>query len=397
MKGFRGHLYLAVLAGCLMTLSAAAEDICAICGKQINDTIYLITDDVTGVEQTVCSDCRKLPKCFLCGLPVKDNGISLSDGRHICARDGKTAVLTAKDASQVANEVNDSLDKLFSRFTAFPKNVDVTVLDRIDVDKMYQPNGYDFESPNLLGCIEAVTNASQKRYAMRLMTGLPLMELKAVAAHELSHAWVGENVPSWRRETLSRNAEEGFCELVAYLLMDSQNEEAQKEAQKKFILQNRYTRGQIDLFIEAEGRFGFDEVLDWMQRGDSSELEEGHLEKIRDMATPAPAIRAANIAVRTNRLATAATNFGLNAKTNLSATIPAPATNNVAAPAPIKLQGIMWGNLPSAIINQHTVYPNDRFNVKIGGVETVFRCLEIQKSSVRIKNMNSGKEDILQL
>ncbi|MBW8863658.1 MAG: protein DA1 [Verrucomicrobia bacterium] len=393
MKGFRRYLFLAVLAGCLGTLSAAADDICAICGKRIDDTIYLITDAVTGTDQMVCSDCRKLPRCFLCGLPVKDNGISLSDGRHLCARDGKTAVLTAKDANRVANDVNDSLDKLFSRFTSFPKNVDVTVLDRIDVDKMYQPGGYDFESPNLLGCIEAVTNASQKRYKMRLMTGLPLTELKATAAHELSHAWVGENVPSWRRDNLSRDAEEGFCELVAYLLMNSQNE----EAQKKFILQNHYTRGQIDLFIEAERRFGFDEILDWMQRGETSELEEGYLGKIRDMATPVPAIQTAAIAVRTNRLANATTNFDLNHGTNLSATMPATAANNVVAPETIKLQGIMWGNLPAAIINRHTVYANDSFKVKIGGTETVFRCLEIQRTSVRIKNIDSGGEDILKL
>jgi len=393
MKGFRRYLFLTILAGCLMALSAAADDFCAICGKRINDTIYLITDEITGVDQMVCPDCRKLPRCFLCGLPVKDNGINLSDGRHLCARDGKTAVLTAKDASRVANDVNDCLDKLFSRFTSFPKNVDVTVLDRIDVDKMYQPGGYDFESPNLLGCIEAVTNASQKRYKMRLMTGLPLTELKATAAHELSHAWVGENVPSWRRDNLSRDAEEGFCELVAYLLMNSQNE----EAQKKFILQNHYTRGQIDLFIEAEKRFGFDEILDWMQRGESSELEEGHLVKIRDMTAPAPAIQTAGIVVHINHLANATTNSGLNPGTNLSATMPAPATNNVVAPETIKLQGIMWGNLPSAIINRHTVYANDRFNVKIGGTETVFRCLEIQKTGVRIKNMNSGREEMLQL
>lgn len=393
MKGFRRPLFLVVLVGCLMALSAAAKDICAICGKEIYDTIYLITDEITGVDQTVCADCRKLPRCFLCGLPVKNNGVDLSDGRHLCARDGKTAVLTAKEASQIANEVNDSLDKLFSRFTSFPKNVDVTVLDRIDVDRMFQPGGYDFESPNLLGCIETVTNAGQKRYTMRLMTGLPLTQLKAVAAHELSHAWVGENVTPERRENLSRDAEEGFCELVAYLLMNSQNE----EWQKKFILQNHYTRGQIDLFIEAERRYGFDQILDWMQRGDTSELEEGHLGKVRDMIAVAPAIQTAPVPAHTNRITNLSTNSGVGHGTNLSAVATVPASNSVPVTETIKLQGIMWGNLPAAIINRHTVYPNDRFNVKISGTQTGFRCLEIQQTSVRIKNMDSGKEEILKL
>jgi len=48
--------------------------------------------------------------------------------------------------------------------------VDVTVLDRIDVDTMFQPGGNDFESPDLLGCIEPKTVGSQKRYFMRLLT-----------------------------------------------------------------------------------------------------------------------------------------------------------------------------------------------------------------------------------
>ena len=114
------------------------------------------------------------------------------------------------------------------------------------------------------------------------MTGLPLAELKATCAHEYSHAWVGENVPKERRARLGRDAEEGFCELVAYLLMDSQRE----EGQKKFILQNRYTRGQIDLFIEAEKRYGFDQVLDWMKYGEAAQLEAGHVDKLRDVKMP---------------------------------------------------------------------------------------------------------------
>ena len=65
---------------------------------------------------------------------------------------------------------------------------------------------------------------------MSLMTGLPLAELKATCAHEYSHAWVGENVPKERRARLGRDAEEGFCELVAYLLMDSQGKKGKKNS-----------------------------------------------------------------------------------------------------------------------------------------------------------------------
>lgn len=363
-------LLLIILIACLAA-SAAAEDICTICGKPIDGMIYLVTDGVTGKDQMVCSNCLKLPRCFICGLPVKDNGTELPDGRHLCARDGKTAVLNTADARQTAAEVNDDLNRLFARFTSFPTNVDVTVLDRIDVDKMFQPDGHDFESPDLLGCIEAQTNASGKRYAMRLLTGLPLVEIKATAAHEYSHAWVGENVPPERHERLGRDAEEGFCEMVAYLLMDSQNE----AAQQKFILKNHYTRGQVDLFIVGEQRYGFDQILDWMQHGETPELEAGHLEKIRDVKIPAPVA--------------AAPKSDAHVKTKISALVSAP------APAKIQLQGILWGKSPAAIINGQTVFANDRFKLAIGGKEVTLRCLEIRTDSVRIENVDSGKQDEL--
>jgi hypothetical protein len=349
---------------------AAWGDICAICGRPIaGHTIYLVTDKVTGEKKEVCSDCVKLPSCYICGLPVKDDGVKLPDGRYLCARDAKTAVVKADDAQRTCARVKDDLDRLFSRFTVFPDNVDVSVIDRIDVDAMYSPGGNDFESPNLLGCIRPETVDSETRYKMRLMTGLPLAELKATCAHEYSHAWVGENVPKERRARLGRDAEEGFCELVAYLLMDSQ----QEEAQKKFILQNHYTRGQIDLFIEAEKRYGFDQVLDWMKYGETGQLEAGHVDQLRDVKMPSAKSVSGSSAI-----------YG---RTNT----PAPAR------VIIQLDGIMWGNRPVAVINGHSFLVHDLNPVKVGGTNVNIRCLGIQKTSVRIQNVDSGKEQELSL
>lgn len=369
-----------------LATSAAAQDICAICGQPINGSIYLITDEVTGQKLEVCSNCIKLPRCFICGLPVKDNGMELSDGRHLCARDGKTAVLNAGDAQQVAAEVHDELDRLFARFTSFPTNVDVTVLDRIDVDTMFQPGGNDFESPDLLGCIEPKTVGSQKRYFMRLLTGLPLVELKATAAHELSHAWVGENVPVERHARLARDAEEGFCEMVAYLLMDSQNE----AGQKKFILKNYYTRGQVQLFIAAEEHYGFDAILDWMKFGTADRLEEGQMDKIRDISPP-PAASAASPPAFISKI-DVPNNIASDEMNPHSPTLSTP-----AAPPSFKLEGILWGRPPLAIINGRTFGLNDQGQIPFGQSNLVIRCLAIQPESVRIRKVDSGQEQELAL
>jgi hypothetical protein len=171
---------------------------------------------------------------------------------------------------------------------------------------------------------------------------------------------------------LGRDAEEGFCELVAYLLMDSQRE----EGQKKFILKNHYTRGQIDLFIEAEKRYGFDQVLDWMKYGETGQLEAGHVDQLRDVKMTSAKPVASAPAIYNNH----------------------PNTNQPApAPAIIKLQGIMWGSRPVAIINGRSFLANDLNPVKIGGTNVTIRCLEIREKSVRIQNLDSGKEQALSL
>jgi hypothetical protein len=72
---------------------------------------------------------------------------------------------------------------------------------------------------------------------------------------------------------------------------------------------------------------------------------------------------------------------------------PAP----VAAPAIIKLDGVLWGSRPMAIINGRSFLANDLNPVKVGGTNVIIRCLGIQKTSVRIQNVDSGKEQELYL
>ena len=351
------------------SLAAQAENVCAICGKEIQGTVYIMTDQVTGEKKLVCSNCIKLPRCSICGLPVRENYVELPDGRYLCARDTKTVVLKADDIEETCSQVKDDLDRLFSRFTSFPTNVDVTVIDRIDVNSMFNTEGNAFESPDLLGCIRPGTVNDQTRYKMSLLIGMPLAQLKETCAHEYSHAWVGENVPKERHARLARDAEEGFCELVGYMLMDSQNE----EQEKKRVLQNHYTRGQIDLFIEAEQRYGFDEVLDWMKYGVAPRLEAGHVDELRNVRMP-PAKTAAGTPAVFNAI-----------------NQPAP------APATIKLEGILWGNRPTAIINGRSFLVNDLEKVPLGKTNVMIRCLEIREKSVRIQNIGSGNEQELSL
>ncbi len=370
-KCFRAWLLLAFLAAGLPVI-AWGEDRCAICGEEIQGEIYLMKDQLTGQTEMVCSNCMmNLPRCYLCGMPIKKGDeLQLPDGRYLCARDAKTVVLNADDAERICAQVKDDLDHLYSRFTSFPNNVEVTVIDRIDENTIFKVMGHDFESPDLLGVTEPIILNGEKHYKIGLMNGLPESELRETCAHEYSHTWVGENVPAERHQRIARDAEEGFCEMMGYLYMDSQ----QDEAGKKRVLANHYTRGQVQLFIQAEQTYGFEDVLDWMRYGVTSRLEADHLDEVKDVRIP-PAQGMGN---------------DLSAVASPVAVVPAAAP--MAGPAVIKLEGIMWGNPPVAIINGHSFFVNDVNGVKIGGTNETIQCLVIQHNLVRIKEVGSGKE-----
>jgi hypothetical protein len=354
---------------------ALGEDRCAICGEEIQGEIYLMKDELTGQTEMVCSNCMmNLPRCYICGMPIKKGEeLALPDGRYLCARDAKTVVINDDDARQICAGVKDDLDHLYSRFTSFPTNVDVAVIDRIDENSIFLVMGHDFESPDLLGVTEPVTVDGEKRYKIGLMAGLPQAELKETCAHEYSHTWVGENVSPERHARIARDAEEGFCEMMGYLLMDDQ----QEEAEKKRVLANHYTRGQVQLFIEAEQNYGFEDILDWMRYGVTSRLEEGHLDEVRDVKMPS---------------ARASTYVSPPVSSQITA-----ARLPVTSPSVLKLEGIMWGTPAVAIINGHSFFLNDVNSVRLAGTNVTIQCVAIQHDQVRIRNLVSGNEQELVL
>lgn len=367
-RGFN-NLLIVIAFGCI-ALAARADD-CAVCGQPINGIYYFMTDRVTGQKVEVCTNCVQLPRCFICGLPVKD-GAQLPDGRWLCARDAKTAVMDIDDVQRIFDQVHDDLDQHFARYTSFPTNIYVSVIDRVDVDSLFQVGGNTVEGPNVLGVTQPYSiGPNVKRYKISLLTGQPAAQLEEVCAHELSHAWVGENVPPERHARIARDAEEGFCEMMGYLYMDAKGEEAQKQR----VLANTYTRGQVKLFIAAEQQYGFESILDWMRYGVDPELQDGRLDEVRDLQMPDGSVAGPSA----------------GSSTYARGSLPPP------EPDTLRLQGILWGGAPSAIINGQSFSMWDEYKVRVGhGTETI-RCLSITKNTARVENVDTGQEQELQL
>jgi hypothetical protein len=339
---------------------------CDICSVSIEVTSYSWMDKVTNLKKRLCYKCIELPdNCSVCSLPVLKDFKKLDDGRAFCARDVKSVVFDDVEAGEICTQTKSTMDRVFSRFLTLPEdNFTVTLVDRINLITLFDQREY--ECPNVLGYIYSRTNRHGMEHDISLMSGLQRGTLKTTFAHECAHAWVAENVSSARRETMRRDAEEGFCELIAFMLAESLGDEEGKQAVKM----NGYTRGQFALFREAEKRFGFSEILDWMKYGVDDSLRENDLVRVRAVEIPAVTqVRhgspPARLAVRT-KAAVESTGLVLN--------------------------GITWSSRrPTALINNRTFHLNEQAHVKLGTNSVTIRCLSIQTNSVSIQNLATGE------
>jgi hypothetical protein len=351
-----------------ISCSFAFAERCSICGEEMTgDTVYLVTDKITQEKVRTCNNCvRAAERCSMCGLPAGKNPLKLSDGRYLCERDSKTAVVEPLEIKRICQEAREEMDKLFSRFTAFPTNVHLAAVDRINLLALFKIPGNDYECPNILGYFRAVTNHEERAYEIRVLSAMRAPELKETCAHEQTHAWVFENVPAQRKLTLARDAEEGFCELVGYLLMEAEsNEEMTRQ-----LLKNEYTHGQIQLFVEAEKRFGLNEIIEWMKYGADPELDASNLENVRRLDIPRPE----------------------TARTRWAAIESAP------APDKLLLKGILWSKARAlALINNQSFAPGETGKVSVGKTNVSIRCVAIRENSAVIQMLESGEQMELSL
>jgi hypothetical protein len=348
------------------------RDRCGICGRDLGDKVYTVTDKITGKKLQICPECSVLPNdCYLCGLPVYKDFKELPDGRYLCARDAASAILDETLARRICTDTRNSLDRIFSRHMAYPERLDILVVDRVNLTAVFKLPGNDLQCPNVLGYYRCVTNETSVRHEVNLLSGLRACDFKAVCAHELTHAWVHDNVPPERKKTLGTDAHEGFCELMAYLLASAKED----EDAKKQILNNAYTRGQIHLFIEAEQRFGLNEVLDWMKYGVDRILDKNDLSRVRKVEMPGNPSPAREL-------------YTLNGRTTLS-----PALANG-----LQLKAVTWNNQhPTALINNRLFAPKESHTVKLETTNLLVHCLEVRSNSVLIEVEGRAGNQLLKL
>ena len=181
---------------------------CASCGKRIHGRYYRNRAGDT----IYCEVCFKgQPRCDICGGVAGAGGYRLHDGRHICTDCHETAVYDGAKASEVYYRVLDLLARDVGLSLSVPPAL--SLVDRNQMLALFaQTKADDADRPDLV--FGLFVRRGRKR-TIHVESGLPQILMIQVLAHELAHAWQGENCPLLR-DPLFR---EGFAEWVAYRVL----------------------------------------------------------------------------------------------------------------------------------------------------------------------------------
>lgn len=356
------------------TYTASPVKICPICSRPFDLEVYILKDEVAEDKKEVCPLCvASFPLCFLCSLPVNTNQpayLALADGRHLCSRDARGIVRDDVDGLRLCEQVKDDLDRLLSRFIQLPENVEIAIVDRIHMQALYKVSGRDYQCPNTWGYFTASTNGSGKLVRqIRLLGDVPVSLFKITCAHEYAHAWLHQAISADRHKRIADEAEEGFCEMLAFMLADAQGD----QTGKRHIQRNNYTRGQAALFIQAQGMFGFNDVAEWVLHGSDPRLIAQDLYRLHRVESPPRDTAPAK-----------------------PLSFPPPASAVVYS-QPV-LQGVTWNQQrPLALVNGQTLATGDEATILLQTNRVKIRCLAITQSSARIRLLTTGEEKVLTL
>lgn len=359
----------------LTMVFAAHADIlrCDVCGLAINGRFYTREDTLDHKRKRICEVCEKISdKCFICNMPVREGGEHLPDGRCICPREMKTIIASETEAKQICTGVRDDLDRLLSRFLTMPaeKDIQLSIVDSFHLDNLFHVPGNPLRCVSVYGATASNLLPGNKYvHTVDILSHLEKPRLMAVTAHEFTHAWMGENVSRERQMSLDKNTLEAFCELVAYKYMESQHQDDEIAN----IKQNTYTVGQILVLIEADNRYGFNAVTEWIKNGDDRMMTMNGLDRIRFL--------------KDNRITSGASPSSSTALIYGAPVVP------TAVPDTLTLKGISGsGARRFALINNATFEAAEKGKVRVGQTSVTVRCLEIGKDYVTIQVDGSAEK-----
>ena len=342
----------------LILWATAADNRCVVCQKNVTQRVYLFTNPYAAGKQPVCGECAQIKTtCSICLLPMRNGFTKLPDGRLLCDHDAKEAVLTQDGLDEIYREVRRDLFRMLAGNVLPDKNVVVELAGRNELERLVRTQRFPHEKNVTLGVTETRGKAGQFEHHISILSGLRKSRVAAVCAHEYTHAWLHENVVAGRK--LDTDTIEGFCELVAFKLMSDRNQ----AAERKIILDNSYTSGQIHSLVKAEDRYRFPEIVKWMKDGVDDKMDLGNTARVLVRKNDDDPIQVAWQPVKPT-----------------------------VVPDTLVLRGI--SGTPQrrfALVNDTTLEKGEQAKVRVGSSNVVVRCVEIADASV-VLTVNGAAE-----
>ena len=224
---------------------------CPTCHIPILHQYFLIGDS----PLKYCEDCVKTrPRCAICRVPLDEHGRIFHNpsGDVIrCASCLRTAVTKTDEAERLYHETYTLLQRELSLTVPFIPKLYVVERDRLLALNHQSGMLVNSDTPvgaehqHLLGFFQRI-NDTRSIYIEQL---LPQTLFRAVAAHELAHAWQSFHAPSTQPPLIV----EGFAEWVAYRLLLVIGE--QREAARLTRRNDLYGQG-LQHFISLEQQLG---------------------------------------------------------------------------------------------------------------------------------------------
>ncbi len=189
---------------------------CLGCGKTILTPRYY---EVNG-KFPYCQACSTNPPvCDICGQPFTEKRWQLSDGRQFCEKCFSTTINHTEEAKVVFTQAAEWMENLLQLKLNVPTSL--SMVDRNQLAKVMET-----QNTTLLEPPERTLGIYARRGIKRgiyIQTGLPRLLFLQVCAHELMHAWQGENCPLLHNPLIR----EGSAEWAAYKILNAQGENQQ--------------------------------------------------------------------------------------------------------------------------------------------------------------------------
>jgi len=233
------------------SVNVSAASPCSACGQPVGEEFWTIT----GYEGIFCESCREVVLiCSSCGMPVRT--LTIRDERAFCSECYATLVEDFETIKMIYEDLIESAEQVLG-------------LKLKHVPKLQPISGVMFRtfSDNSLpeGVSGLYIHDSDGRASILILTPLPRIRLAAVLAHEIAHAWQGEQCP----QEQSARLREGFAEWISWRLIEGQD---RSEIERGLIESRTDHYGQgFRFFRDIESRSGPERVL-WYARSARSIL-----------------------------------------------------------------------------------------------------------------------------